>query len=340
MPECFPVIPFLITVQQAAKSDGMRIQLSTDHLPDRDRISFWHEVVCQQNFHVTPLWDGDVAGFRATADIHIAGRFILADLHTSHGSVEKTASDISRGASDSVLVYQAVASGQHYQVGPHGYDLVPGDVCIVPMDRRFQGTAGSIAIRSLLVPHAVLGPLMAGRELGRTHHLKGDSPLGHLLGASLTTAASQVPLLTDALGDAVLANLCGLVALAAGTSDEGHQAGQDAVRVARLHLVKQHISKHLSSPVLAPALVAAALGMSVRQLHMLFQPTGDTFTHYVLRRRLEACRVTLSSPAAAGRSVADVAFSWGFNSLSVFYRAFTLAFGVPPNTIRLQQDRR
>lgn len=119
---------------------------------------------------------------------------------------------------------------------------------LIPMDSRFNGAAGSIAFRSLLIPHTVLGPLMAGRELTRACHLKADAPLGILLAASLNAAASQIPLLTDELGDAVLTNLSGLVALAIGTSDEGHMAGRDAVRVARLHRVKEHVGKHLAIP--------------------------------------------------------------------------------------------
>lgn len=318
----------------AAKHRRMRLQLCTDGLPERDRFPYWHEAVCQPMFHVTLARLADAAGFRAKLDIQIAGRFTLTDLETSHGSIEKTAGDIARGASDSVPVYLAVESSQHYQLGPHDYPMAPGDVCIVPMDRRFHCQAGDMAFRSLLIPHAVLSPLMAVRELTRAHHLPASAPLGALLGASLNAAASQLPLLSDELGDAVLSNFSGLVALALSTSDEGREAGRTALRAARLDAVKRHVGKHLSDPTLDPASAAAALGMSARQMHLLFHPTGDTFTQYVLRRRLEACRTTLSSPLGMNRSVADVAFGWGFNSLSVFYRAFAAAFAISPGSLR------
>jgi AraC-like DNA-binding protein len=73
---------------------------------------------------------------------------------------------------------------------------------------------------------------------------------------------------------------------------------------------------------------AAALGISLRQLHMLFEPTGTSFARYVTQRRLQHCRAALTSPAA--RSVADIAFGWGFNSLATFYRAF----GLSPTAVR------
>jgi len=73
--------------------------------------------------------------------------------------------------------------------------------------------------------------------------------------------------------------------------------------------------------------------MSVRQLHLLFEPTGTSFARYVLQRRLEECRAALVNPAGE-RSVTDIALAWGFNSLSTFHRAFRQAFGMTPTELR------
>jgi AraC-like DNA-binding protein len=145
---------------------------------------------------------------------------------------------------------------------------------------------------------------------------------------------TQVPLLSPELGDAVLQNLCGLVALACGASEEGHFNAQLSLRAARLEGAKRYIDQHLAEPALTPAGTAAALGISVRQLHLLFEPTGISFAQYVARRRLLQCRAALTSPVGAGRSVADIAFGWGFNSLATFYRAFEREFGLPPAALR------
>jgi AraC-like DNA-binding protein len=37
---------------------------------------------------------------------------------------------------------------------------------------------------------------------------------------------------------------------------------------------------------------------------------------------------------AGERSVTDIAFAWGFNSLVTFYRAFQQAFGAAPGELR------
>jgi len=177
-------------------------------------------------------------------------------------------------------------------------------------------------------------PLLTGGRLVRAVAIPAGSPLGSLMGAAFDAAIAQVPLLSPELGEAVLQNLCGLVALACGASEEGRSSGQDGLRAARLEAAKHHIDRHLSDPDLTPGHTAAALGISVRQLHLLFEPTGTTFAQYVAQRRLLQCRAALTSPSDIGRSVADIALGWGFNSLATFYRAFEREFGLPPAAVR------
>jgi AraC-like DNA-binding protein len=176
--------------------------------------------------------------------------------------------------------------------------------------------------------------LLAGGRLTRPVPVRAGSPLGSLLGAAFDVAVKELPLLSTELGDAVLYNLCGLVALACGASEEGRSSGQDSLRKARLEAAKWHIDQHLAEPGLSPASTAAALGISLRQLHLMFEPTGASFAQYVARRRLLQCRTALASPTAVSRSVADIAFGWGFNSLATFYRAFEREFGSAPTALR------
>jgi len=64
-------------------------------------------------------------------------------------------------------------------------------------------------------------PLLTGGRLVRAVAIPAGSPLGSLMGAAFHVAIAQVPLLSPELGEAVLQNLCGLVALACGASEEG-----------------------------------------------------------------------------------------------------------------------
>jgi AraC-like DNA-binding protein len=212
---------------------------------------------------------------------------------------------------------------------------IPGDFYITSSEWPFRATMrDSLSVSGLTIPHEVLSPLLAGGRLNCPVRVPLGSPLGALLGAAFDAALAQVPLLPPDLDDAVLQNLCGLVALACGVSEEGRWNVRESLRAARLEAAKRHIDQHLSEPGLTPASAAAFLGISVRHLHLLFEPTGTSFAQYVARRRLLQCRAALTSPTGAHRSVADIAFGWGFNSLATFYRAFEREFGMPPTALR------
>jgi len=103
-------------------------------------------------------------------------------------------------------------------------------------------------------------------------------------------------------------------------------------RPIRLAAVQTYIEGNLEWGVLTPLSTARALGISVRQLHLLFEPTGKTFARYVLARRLERVRMTLLQQPA--RKVLDIAFSCGIESSTVFYRGFRQAFGMTPTAYR------
>jgi transcriptional regulator GlxA family with amidase domain len=55
---------------------------------------------------------------------------------------------------------------------------------------------------------------------------------------------------------------------------------------------------------------------------------------YVLRQRLLRCRDAVAGATVTGRSVVDIAFGWGFNSMATFYRAFANEFGAAPVAFR------
>ena len=75
--------------------------------------------------------------------------------------------------------------------------------------------------------------------------LPSASPIGSLLGTAFDAAKAHLPLLPPELGDAVLHNLCGLLALACGASEEGKWNGRQSVRAARLERARRYIEQHL-----------------------------------------------------------------------------------------------
>jgi transposase len=60
----------------------------------------------------------------------------------------------------------------------------------------------------------------------------------------------------------------------------------------------------------------------------------QTFTHYVIRQRLDNAYRLLRDQRCARRSITSIAYDVGFNDLSYFNRAFCRQFQVTPSDIR------
>jgi AraC-like DNA-binding protein len=96
------------------------------------------------------------------------------------------------------------------------------------------------------------------------------------------------------------------------------------------------IREHLRDPDLSIDEISTALGCTKRYLHMLFSDRGMTVSDYIWRTRLQNCRQELETQG--GKTITDVAFSWGFSSSSHFSRVFRKYFGVVPSSIHKAQQ--
>jgi AraC-like DNA-binding protein len=321
----------------------MRVHFSTDGLPPNDRLRLWCDDFAQRVHSFTPGEVPDAAAFHASTSGHAAGGFALLDIEAGLERARRTAADVARDKTKAFFIRRfhrpaiCKAAPKSTQV-----DLVqePGDFCISSSEWQFDAESkGAASFAVLVIPHAALSPLLPAGRLARPFRLPAASPLASLLGAAVDAANAQLPLLPDELTEAVLRNLTGLAALACGTSWDGVEEGRQSLRSAQLAAIKRYVDLNLADPNLAPATAAAALRISPRQLHRLFEPTGSSFARYVSRQRLLRCRDAIAGATGTGRSVLDIAFGWGFNSMATFYRAFASEFGGAPAVLRAASRR-
>jgi len=182
-----------------------------------------------------------------------------------------------------------------------------------------------------MLPRAWIEPHLPSRRGPLSAQFAGSHGINGLVQAYLHALNNAIDECDSAQLPGVIDTFCRLLALACGGGPGDQRA---ATRAAKLQQVKDYIALHLSEPDLAPASVAAALKISVRQLHLLFEPTGTSFAEHVQGRRLKECRAMLEGPSGRARSITDIAYAWGFNNLASFYRAFRREFGVSPGELR------
>jgi AraC-like DNA-binding protein len=117
-------------------------------------------------------------------------------------------------------------------------------------------------------------------------------------------------------------------------------AGADAaLATAHRAAARCYIEEHLTCPGLGAEQIAAAIGISERQLSRVFAADGASVPRHVLARRLQLAYSMLAAdpgagPGAAGETVADVAARCGFTSAAYFSHAFRRHFGVRASDVR------
>ncbi|MBE1594616.1 helix-turn-helix domain-containing protein [Streptomyces stelliscabiei] len=173
------------------------------------------------------------------------------------------------------------------------------------------------------------GPMLFGRHAAREGALV--AALGALLGrVAAPPGGPDVP--ADAEG-AVL-DLLGRLA------DErtgGRPVSEG--RRSQLIVAQDYIDRHLHDPALASAQVARIMGISVRHLGRIFEPTGRSPARHGTAHHgtaLTGAHRQRTGPGARQTTIADVAHRWGFSGQAHFARLFRSRIGLTPSEARAE----
>jgi len=311
-------------------SNRMRLHLTTDDLPERDRLEAWNATVFN-TLAITARPMPDATGpFRARFSARSSGPLLNCSFDSDGFHATRQSHEIAYRQWHGYRVYREYSAGVRFSIAGQEVISATGDLLIADADALFKAVpADRYSDESWLVPKTLLEPHLPTQAPLSVMRLSGRSGVEALAGSYLDALTQNWDSIPEPTMGPVTDTLARLIGIACGAvADEQ----PDAVRTGRLVEAKQYIVRHLADPDLSPASVASSLGISVRTLHALFEPTGTSFARYVLRRRLAECRTALLSNPA--RAVTDIAFAWGFSSLSGFYRAFQAAFGMSPGDLR------
>lgn len=290
-------------------------------LPAGERVEGWRDAVGAT--HV--CFDVDVprdAAFRATITRRRFGELALVDCTVDPSSGRRGRRELAVDPGwAGVLV---IGSGRE-RVAQAGREIVlgPGD-CIV--------WDGDLAVDYEVIEPLRKRTLMLPRErvlgLGGAMpaHIPSGSAHSRLLAGYLDMLARELDDL-DAPACAAAANAA--LELMRAAMAPGDRAD---LRTLLLPEVRRWIEARLHDPRITPREIAGAHAISLRTLHALFEPTGESLGGFIRRRRLERARdELLTRPDAA---ITQVAFRWGFRSAAHFSRAFRAEFGVSPSELR------
>lgn len=191
------------------------------------------------------------------------------------------------------------------------------------------------AMLVLKIPRSSLQKRMPVADLFLNRRMTGGTGASSLASTMIGKLwdQSQVGLPVGACHN-VLDMACDLVAMALLQDDVEPLGRQTSAQMRLLLAIRQHIDTRLADANLTPSKIADHFRISVRYLHKIFAASDSSVSGYILAQRLARCRAALSDPAQVPRTIATIAYDWGFNDSSHFARVFRDAYGELPSGFR------
>jgi AraC-like DNA-binding protein len=316
------------------------ISFDTDGLRPAERFDHWCEVRAKGLFGVTIEVPRerrpDFHGRFSARDI---GGATIADMRASSYQASRTSADIKRMPGESLYIFQQVRGPGVLRTGVERlHRIADGEMTITHSDVPFIGIpqhSDDFHFRALKIPVAGNEQLAAGAENLACEPLLPEIPVARLIEATFAAIVAQRVEAADA--DATIRHIAQLALLARGRVMPGTPESRGAIRHGYLHLALALARRHLLQPDLSPAQIARTMNISVRQLHLLFEPTDKSFSRTLLAMRLVEARRQLES--IPHLTVTEIALACGFDSLATFYRTFRQTYGLAPGDLRKDLQR-
>lgn len=228
-----------------------------------------------------------------------------------------------RSRSPEIAFVNILSRGRSRVTQSEVFEAAPMDVSIVDTRRPYAIRQDdpfqlvSIAVPTDWIdpdtaPYHPLGRTTAGRELSGI--IWGLAKM--LLSAGPAQADMSSPLATQ-----LRHSLAMLPRMA--TEVPEHRASVD--------LLQSYVKRHLDQPDLRAETLARHFGISVRRVHQLFEPTGQSVSEFVNDVRLTKAAALLGE-AGTQTLVSDIAWRVGYADPSYFTRRFKRRFGCTPRS--------
>ena len=303
------------------------VSWSTDTVNERERFSYWREVVCRSLFNVsTETLPQNFSGkmrTRASGSL----RFLMSE--SSSYQFIRTKRDISSAPSDHYTILMQMRGQTAITESDNQFVCQRNDIALFDGRQAFNARNSQDGRRvAAVVPHALINARAPWLQERSLHRLPSNSRFLDLARRHMVRLISRE---LDENATALLTeNLCNLIALASAPDIPMNSLQPELQIEALLAFCRQN----MRDPRLSPQFVAGHLGFSVRTLHSRFEKIGQTFGSWLLERRLDECCKALRDPSQLTRNISEIAYTCGFNDLSYFNKAFRARFGMPPREWR------
>ena len=306
--------------------------LSTSGLAPKKQIQFWTEALTDLcgRFDVDPL---EASSLEARINYTTVSQLKLCQIEVSQHRIAHTASRVRLSEHPFVKILFQTHGTSHFEQNGRRIDVTPGDCLAYDVSCPHTIVSPSLTRHEVvIVPKALLRERGFRSAKMSACKLSARTGTGRIAYDFVHAAFGEATKLSPYNATGVADSLIDLLLLPLREADTMFdRAGPEAMYVR----AEAFIREHLRDPDLCIDQISAALGCTKRYLHMLFSDKGMTVSDRIWQARLQHCRHELETQA--GKTITDVAFSWGFSSSSHFSRVFRKYFGFVPSSIHRAQ---
>ncbi|WP_231750461.1 MULTISPECIES: AraC family transcriptional regulator [unclassified Dietzia] len=293
----------------------------------------WREAIDSTFCEMDVAWPRHDTGFTADLVSSDVDALHLSRVRADPHQVTRSPAMVGTDHRDDLLLILAV--GGRLTVSQHGraVTLSAGAFSVVDAAAPFV-VEGLTEFEQLVLhtPRALLGSRLPEdlltASLGIAHG--ADAGLGGMLSRFLIDLSRTSPGLSPEARAATAGTVLDLLATTVGENAVTHNPTA-LVHQRDLRRVQQELIRTLHLPGRGLAEVSAELGMSVRYVHKLFEPTGFTPRGFLTEERMKRARWLLLD---SGRTVAEIGAMVGYRDVAHFSRAFSSHFGASPSKFR------
>lgn len=309
--------------------------ITTADLPAKERFSYWRDLVFSE-FGGLDL--DSLPAYRRSFHGSMYGRevndFSLNEASSDQLFIERSPRQIRKSSADDLKLIVPLSGSPFVKQGSNASLMREGDMVLFdsssPYSLEFSGDYHALIMQ---LPRRILGEAATPQDVfGQV--IPSGQGIGFLLHQQLRGLYQELENLDGSTKLFMIENVTELLKRALCISPEDPQAAGYALDSALLGRAKKLIEHNLDNGELSPRYIAAAMGISVRYLHRLFEPAGLSFSRYVMKQRLDRAGRLLGDPGMNQYSIMQIALMSGFSDSAHFSRSFRKRFEYSPRDYR------
>ena len=307
------------------------VELRTGELDSTEGRAEWARTIGQLYGEMDVTWDKPTERYDAEWGGRAFGRLHVSAIRSDVQTVVRSPAMIRDSGEDGYLLLMVTDGAVEVTQCDRTAELGRGAFAMVNLNRPFVFHSlvpfHQVAVR---IPTSLmesrLPARLAGHAVARTYEpLGAPAVLGRLLADLAGSDESMSQSTRASFGSATVDMLAAALSETTSIGPALTQRERDLARIAQI------ISDGLHDPYLSLPDVAAAAGMSLRNMQKLVSATGHTPTGLLHQARVERAKNLLLT---TDLSVADVAAAVGYLDVSHFSRTFRRLTGHSPGRFR------